>query len=303
MKLPAFPALAGMVQHLQIGHAWSLGSVFGDILWKTLSARRESAILSVEHHLGLPLERARFIARESFRNTGRSFLELCCNRRIDPRFIATSLTVETPEVIAGLRPLERGVVAATAHFGAWEPLVGLIRTLRPDFPAQVVVRQSHNQGFDEFTTHLRTRPGVEIVGHRQAAPKVLACLKQHGTTAFLVDHNCRRDEAIFLPFLGQTAAVNMGPALLAVRSKALVAPSFLLREGKGKYRLVVHEPLDTATLEGSVRDRVTRTAEFYTAQVEAMVQSFPEQWFWMHNRWKTQPLDPEGQAEIFGRPA
>jgi KDO2-lipid IV(A) lauroyltransferase len=108
-------------------------------------------------------------------------------------------------------------------------------------------------------------------------------------TAFLVDHNCSREEAVFLPFLGKTAAVNMGPALLALRSKALVLPVFLLREEGMQYRFQVGEALDTATLTGTREEKIRAIARFYTRAVEHMVHERPEQWFWMHKRWKTRP--------------
>ena len=104
--------------------------------------------------------------------------------------------------------------------------------------------------------------------------------------AFLVDHNTSRDEAIFLPFLGEEAAVNRGPALIAVRSNALVCPIFLLRD-KDKYVLCMEEPLDPLELQGTSEEKIEAVTRFYTAAVERIVRRAPEQWFWMHNRWKT----------------
>ena len=78
----------------------------------------------------------------------------------------------------------------------------------------------------------------------------------------------------------------MGPALLAVRTKALVWPVALTREG-GDYVFQLKEPLDPATLEGSRDDQIKAAAMFYTQAIESFIREKPEQWFWMHDRWKT----------------
>jgi KDO2-lipid IV(A) lauroyltransferase len=81
----------------------------------------------------------------------------------------------------------------------------------------------------------------------------------------------------------------MGPALLALRSKAVILPVFMLREGGTMYRFEVGESLDTATLTGSREENIRTIAAFYTRAVERMIEAHPEQWFWMHKRWKTRP--------------
>ena len=78
----------------------------------------------------------------------------------------------------------------------------------------------------------------------------------------------------------------MGPALLAVRAKALIWPVALMREG-GNYVFHLQEPLDTTTLEGTRDEQVKTAAAFYTQAIENFVRECPEQWFWMHDRWKT----------------
>jgi KDO2-lipid IV(A) lauroyltransferase len=130
------------------------------------------------------------------------------------------------------------------------------------------------------------------VDHRQAVFTVLKALKRNGLTAFLVDHNSPRNEAVFLPFLNETAAVNMGPAVLAVKANATVVPVFLVRDEQGGYVFHVAPPLATGELSGTREEKIRQVAEFYTGAVEKYVRKYPEQWFWMHKRWKTRP-EPE----------
>jgi KDO2-lipid IV(A) lauroyltransferase len=135
------------------------------------------------------------------------------------------------------------------------------------------------------------------VDHRQASRTVLPKLRNKAAAAFLVDHNCSRKEAIFLPFLEDIAAVNSGPALLALRTNASVYPVFLLRDGKGRHILHILAPLHASELSGSIRERLKTIAAFYTDAVADMVRQYPEQWFWMHQRWKTRASEERAMHE------
>jgi len=134
-----------------------------------------------------------------------------------------------------------------------------------------------------------------MVGHRQAAMSVIRALHKKGIVAFLVDHNTMRNEAEFLPFLGEEAAVNAGPALLAVRGKALVWPVVLQRDGED-YVFRLQKPLDTAELTGTREENIRETALFYTRAIEKFILDAPEQWFWMHERWKTKAKPEKNTA-------
>ena len=266
------------------------GNVLGRLMWAALQKRRQSTIRTVGDRLETDLQTATRISRDSFTHSARSFLEIFLTRSVDHRFFEDRLILADPEMTRRFAACTRPIVGVTAHLGAWELQVGLLNILFDvERLKQVVVRLPKNRNLGKLIVHLRTQPGIDIVPHRDAASSALACLRKNGVSAFLVDHNCRSREALFLPFLGRTAAVNMGPALLAVRSRAMVWPVFLTREPEGRYKGHVLAPLDTRELSGSTRDRVRETALFYTRAVESMVRRYPEQWFWMHNRWKTRP--------------
>jgi KDO2-lipid IV(A) lauroyltransferase len=267
----------------------SAGEILGRLMWTALPARRRAATRAIEHHLRLPPDAASNLARDNFRHTGRSFLEIMHTRKLDHRFMRDRVRIEGKENLERVIRLQRPIVGVSAHMGAWELLSGLLALSFSDRKAQIVVRQPKDPLLKELMTHFRQRDNVEIVGRKLAAPKVQSNLKKKGISAFLVDHNCGRSQAVFLPFLQEYAAVNMGPALLALRCRAVVWPVFMLRED-GDYLIHCGEPLDTQNVEGAtLRERVEHVAAFYTREVESMVRRFPEQWFWMHKRWKTRP--------------
>ncbi len=264
------------------------GNALGALLWHCLPGRRRLAVRAIADHLGVSQQEAARIARESFAHNARSFLELVLVERFGFELSGGRLVIDNPDRLRRISESDRPVVATTAHLGAWEFMASLLGQWHLDRPRMVVVRRNSNRTLNDFIFAMRGARGLHVVDHRNAVFTVLKGLKRNGCVGFLVDHNCRRDEAIFLPFLGETAAVNMGPALLAVRAEAEVWPAFMIREGD-HYRLYIDEPLDTATLDGDRDDKVKTVARYYTEAVERAVRAHPEQWFWMHKRWKTRP--------------
>ena len=262
-----------------------LGNLTGCIIWHFVPSRRELAVNNIMHHLGMGREEAEKTARASFCHTGRAFLEILLTGRFgmdSPR-----LRIASPALMQKLRECDRPIVAATAHFGSWELLASMLGQLyKPPRPRMVVVRRYRDEAVQAFIASCREATGADMIGHRNAAMSVIRALHKKGIVAFLVDHNTSSSEAEFLPFLNEVAAVNMGPALLAGRAKALVWPVVLVREND-EYVFHLKEPLDTATLEGSREEQVKAAALFYTQAIESFIREHPEQWFWMHDRWKT----------------
>ncbi len=280
--------LGGLIACGGYSFAQKAGSFLGFAMWHALPSRRKLATETIRDRLGLPDETAGNIARQSFKHNARSFLEIFLVKKFG--FANNPKLAPLPPEMLAMMADPGPIVAVTAHLGAWELLAGLAgEVIEKGRPHQVVTRNQGNRTLNAYIAELRGGRGTETVGHRNAAPAVLAGLKKNGLTAFLVDHNSTRSESVFLPFLGLEAAVNFGPALLALRAKANVYPIFLLRGQDGLYHLRVGSPLNTATLRGSINDRTRLIAEFYTAEVEKAVREHPEQWFWMHKRWKTRP--------------
>ena len=289
-----YNTLAAFVPGIGLDRLASLENLMGGILWRALPKRRRLAINNIREHLGLTESNALDMARKSFGHNARSFMELLFLNQVDWRFYQDRLTLANPDILEAFRNDKNPTMAVTAHLGAWEFLNSLMGIAFANKPVRiVVVRKSKDRAMNDLMFRVRSRPGVCILPHRQAIFPVLKAMRKGGLAAFLVDHNCTREEAIFLPFLGKTAAVNVGPALLAVRSKADIWPAFMLRQSEGRYILHQEPPLLANDLKGTREEKIKTVAEFYTSAVEKYVRMYPEQWFWMHNRWKTRPIDGE----------
>lgn len=284
-----YNAFLPVFSSLSLARLQGIGNSLGGLMWRALPSRRKETVACIEARLGLSRHRAEEVARASFRHSACSFLEIFHTRQVDPRFLENLVEYENPELFERMATTTRPVVAITGHLGSWELLVGLIGAFRSHDDCHVVVRLPKDQAMADMIMHMRSQPHIRVLPHRDAASETLGHLRAGGMSAFLVDHNCRRAEAQFLPFLGEIAAVNKGPAILALRAKAEIWPSFLVRLPGGRFRYVTLPCLDTATLRGSRAERIEAICRFYTEAVEGMVRRYPEQWFWMHRRWKTRP--------------
>ena len=276
--------LARLMRKLDFPGIFRVAGALGFVMWTFLPKRRRATIERVKLHLNVPGAEARRLAKASFYETARSFMEIFLNDRFRMEYV----TVENPDLLRKMMEPGQPGVLATAHFGSWE-LMGTLISQTASRPTMTVARKQKDPVVSDLIRELRGESRLIAVDHREAARPTLECMRNQGIVGFLADHNTSRREAVFLPFFNDVAAVNMGPAMLAVRAKAIVYPVFLRRTGMKTYTLDMHEPLDTTALEGSLAERIRQVAEFYTRAIEDEIRIAPEQWLWMHNRWKTRP--------------
>ncbi|MGN1039035.1 MAG: lysophospholipid acyltransferase family protein [Mailhella sp.] len=285
LRFHLLQAAGGALRTLGFPGVELMGNFLGKAIWHFVPSRRSLAVGNIMRHLGKDRPEAEKIAKESFCHTGRSFLEILLTGKFG--MDSARLQIESPLLMRQLQECQRPIVAATAHFGSWELLASMLGQLyAPPRPRVVVVRRYHDEAVQAFIASCREAAGAEMIGHRNAAMSVIRALHKKGIVAFLVDHNTAPSEAEFLPFFRDVAAVNMGPALLAVRAKALIWPVVLVRRGNS-YLFRLKEPLDTANLQGSREEQIKSAAAFYTNAIEDFIRDNPEQWFWMHDRWKS----------------
>ena len=285
------------IQGLDFTQVTWCGAILGDLMWMASSKRRMIATQALIHHLSKNKASAVRIAKKNFRHTGTAFLEMFLTRKVDHRFTATNISFTNSALYRRMMDTKRPIVATTGHFGAWELMAPLLALHFRDRTRQIIVKHPQDRAFARLVDHYRGLGGNSTVDKDQAASQVLRCLYRGGVSAFLVDHNTKRSKGTFLPFLRGTASVNIGPAVLAIRTKALVWPIFLQRVGKGRYAVHLEEPLDPTQLQDPMQDKVKTVAAFYTRAVERMVLRFPEQWFWMHKRWRTRSLEEKSRPK------
>jgi Kdo2-lipid IVA lauroyltransferase/acyltransferase len=177
----------------------------------------------------------------------------------------------------------RGVFFLSPHLGNWE-LAALV-TAALGMPATVIARPLDNPRLERKLRAFRERGGNVIVPKAEAAREILRTLRDGGAVGILLDQHARGADAVAAPFFGRPAATSSAVARFVDRTEALVVPAAAIRIGPARYRLAYEKPVDVRTLTAEERKPQPLTARL-NAVIEAQVRRAPEQWLWLHNRWK-----------------
>lgn len=243
-----------------------------------------------------PLGERRRILRESFLNLGRMAAELAHLPAMSADEVHDRVRFADEawwqEAIGWTRP--SGVLILSGHFGNWELLV-YAHGLR-GHPVHMVHRAIANPLVDRWLNELRRGAGTKLIRKRTAARDVLHALHEKELLVLPFDQNSVRGMGVFVDFFGKPASTNAGLTRIAMRAEAPIVPAFIVRDGR-QARHTVHVlpviyPVRGADLEADV----LRLTEQCTKIFEDMVRAHPEQWLWMHKRWKTRP---PGEAKIY----
>jgi len=192
----------------------------------------------------------------------------------------------------GLEHLERafaqgkGVLSVVAHFGNWELMTVAVPLLAR--PMQIVYRPLDNPVMDNLLGWIRTKRGNALIPKGGSGKRIRRLLRENHIIGILSDQNVAHYEGVFVDFFGRLACTGVGTAVLALQSGAPVLPAFMPRMPDGRYRLIILPPVEIARTGDYESDLVVNTQRF-TKVVEDMVRKYPDQWFWIHQRWKTKP--------------
>lgn len=223
-----------------------------------------------------------------YRSIGRLLVSFARFPQIDKTNAARWIRYEGFEHYERAKERGKGVLFATGHLGNWE-LSAFAHALLTE-KMSIVVRPLDNPLVDELVETRRALSGNTLLSKRDFARSILHSLRDNEPVGILVDQNSAGDNSAFVPFFGKAACTNLTFAKLAARSGAAVIPGFALwHESERRYvlRFYPEVPLtgdavqDTALIQGAV---------------EAAIREYPEQWLWIHRRWKTRP---EGEAGIY----
>jgi len=188
----------------------------------------------------------------------------------------------------------KGVLFLTGHMSAWE--VAPFAHALYGHPLHFLVRPIANQRIDALINGYRCLSGNRPIEKNRSARAILKVLGDGGTVGILSDHNSSIEEGVFVPFFGVLASTTSGLARIALRTDAAVLPGFLSWDDSlRKYRLRFEPAVELAHSGDEEADVVENTARF-TQVIEAYVRAHPDQWLWVHKRWKTRPA---GEKAIY----
>jgi KDO2-lipid IV(A) lauroyltransferase len=242
----------------------------------------------------IPLRERRQILKHVFSGMGRHLAEFC----MFPRY--TAANAERVVIYEGFENFERarragkGVLLLTGHFGAWE--IGSFYHSIKGHPMKIVVRDLDNPLVDALVKRYRTMHGNETMDNREFLRGLLSAMRGNETVGILMDTNMTPPQGVFVDFFGVPACTAAGMARVAMKTGATVVPAYTIWDAAlKKYKVCFDPQLETANSGDPAADVITNTAR-YNAALEAIVRRHPDQWLWVHRRWKTRPA---GEAPIY----
>jgi Kdo2-lipid IVA lauroyltransferase/acyltransferase len=238
------------------------------------------------------------ILKGTFENLGRVLGELSQIHKYDREKLAAMIDFELDDeskaVYARNKSEGRGVLVTTGHLGNWEILVLGFAALYE--PMSYLARPLDNPKIDDMLTERRTRFGNNPINKTNSAMLAIKILREGGILGILSDVNAHPKEGVFVPFFGHQACTASGAAMLAIRANAMIYPTFCVWDALSKKYKIVHGSLLEPVITADRKQDIVATTALFTAEIEKIVRAYPEQWMWIHKRWKTRP---KGEAEVY----
>lgn len=292
-------AIIGGVGILPRNAAIALGIFVARLGYLSLGGLRRTGMRNLE--IAFPensREENERILKASFKNLGRVLGETSQFPRATPESLAARVKFEFDpqeyEKFTTMKAAGRGAIIASPHLGNWEMGVFAYSALKD--PVNYLARPIDNPLIEDMTVNLRTKFGNRPINKTNSVSTAIELLRTGNILGVLPDVNVHPKEGVFVPFFGIPACTTSGVAMLAMRTDAIIVPMCCVwDEGAQKYRLIHGEIIEPKRTGDRHQDVLETTAAF-TAAIESFVRAYPEQWLWIHKRWKTRP---PGEKELY----
>jgi Kdo2-lipid IVA lauroyltransferase/acyltransferase len=287
LEAGAASLLSSLLRHLPRGLVLALGRFLGG-LYARLDRRHVAVAIDNLRHAFPDWESARLqrTARDVYRHFGSVILDLLWMQdRTRDEILGIVSFAGGEHVEAALRP-GKGFICATGHLGNWE-----VHAVGHGFAfatAAVVGRPLDNPALDARLVRLRTSSGNVAIAKRRALPDILRFLRANKAVAILMDQNVQEDDGVFVRFFGRPAATTPVAAAIAAKTGCAIVPGHSVLQPDGRY-LVTYEPPVFFSGSGDRKADIAWLTQELTLRIETWVREHPEQWLWIHRRWKTQP--------------
>ena len=299
---------SSMRERLEFGLVWVVARVLG-LLPRTLARVLAGALALVvywalgrlrrvgQRNLELafpqqaPLWRDK-VLRGVYRHLGWQLVEFCRMGKYTAQNTRKCIRTEGLEHYLNACEKGRGVLVLTGHMGAWE-LSSLYHSLM-GYPMGMVIRRLDNRLLDAFVNRIRCMHGNKVLHKDDFARGLLKAMQEGETVGILMDTNMTPPQGMFVDFFGRKACTASGLARVALKTGAAVLPGFMVWEpGERRYVLHFGDELQFARTGDHETDVLAATQQC-AAVTEAWIRRYPDQWLWIHRRWKTRPAGEPG---------
>ncbi len=276
---------AGFIARIPYKHMAAIGRLLGLFIYNVDVRHRRIVRRNLKFiYPGWPAEQVRKTSVRIFQNLGITMMEIFQMTYLSGNEIKARVKIKGEEHLSRAMENHKGVVLVSAHLGNWE-IVPLFWPLYFKTPITVVAREIENKIINRWIYGLRTRFGGTVIYKEIAMPEMIRTLRQNKTLAILIDQGLKSSLGIKIKFFNKFVTATPGAALLAMRCKSPVLPGFCVRNGDGTFTLNIEEPL-ALERTGNLDADLEKNTQIMTDAIEKAVREYPEQWFWVHKRWR-----------------
>lgn len=288
-------AVARSLGRLPRSVARALVGLLTATLYRVLGRLRRVGQRNLE--LALPetssTERQR-ILRTLFRNLGWHMVEFSRMSRYTPKNTQNKIRTEGLEHYLAAQARGKGVLVLTGHLGTWE-LSSFYHSLM-GHPMGMVIRRLDNRLLDEYVNGIRCLHGNRVLHKDDFARGLLTAMRQGQTVGILMDTNMTPPQGVFVKFFGIEACTASGLARVALKTGAAVLPGFCLWEEYEQQYVLRFGPELHLEQTGNIDQDILSATQQCNDVLESWIRRYPEQWLWIHRRWKTRPA---GQPPLY----
>ncbi len=258
-------------------------------VWFVMDARHRKITLSnLARAYGKEWSRSRQIrtAKQVFINITAMIFEIAWVMQLDQKTLLSHFTIKGLSHVQSARKKGKGIIALTCHMGNFEMFSRIVG--QTGVTCYGVYRKMDSPILEEFMLHSRQGCGITMIPLRRASEKLKVLLGRGCLAGTLLDQNTSRNKGVFTEFFGTPACTNSALAKLVLDTGASVLPCYTIRKNR-KFFVEFLPEISVENTGDRIRDIQVNTQSFTTA-IEGMVRKCPEQYFWVHNRWKTKPV-------------
>ena len=268
---------------LPAGLCDAMGRLLGGLTWPLVPGRRKRlARENIMLCLKVDEQEAERIAKASWVRFGPMLFEVL-RFPVLKKHMAEYVTIEHGEKLRDALALGRGCVIAAAHSGNWELQGGALACA--GFPLVGVAMKQKEAAMDRFINDYRHLVGMHIT-YKTGVREMFQMLQKGWAIGLIMDQDTSRHDGVVLDFFGRPTNCVVGPASIARFRDVPILPVFITREANGHHRILVHDAVFVEKTKDKQED-IRRTTAVLTKIIEAHIRKYPEEWFWLHDRWKS----------------
>ena len=254
-------------------------NILGFFAFHVFRIRRDVTLDNLRNALGDEVSERELhtIARKSYVNIGSTFIEFICAPKLAPRILKI-VDLSDIEVMRKIIDRGKGLIIVSGHFGNWELNGGAIAAI--GFPVTVVVKNQSNKFVDRLVNNYRSLLGITVISTKESMKHLVRALRRCEPIGLMSDQDTGK-RGVFVDFFGRKASTPRGAAQLALKYGTPIVVTMTVRLRHGRFKSLFSE------VEILPDDTVESLTQRFTGVMEDIIRRYPEQYFWMHRRWKT----------------